>query len=113
MLYRQMPKNGDNLSILGFGAMRLPLRTDGSIDAPRAIRQLRSAINRGVNYIDTAWPYHAGHSEPLVGLALSGGYREKVKLATKLPSWLLESREDMDRYLHRQLEQLGTERIDY
>ncbi len=113
MLYRTVPKNGDELSILGFGAMRLPLLKNGSIDAPRAIRQIRSAIDGGVNYIDTAWPYHGGHSEPLVGLALAGGYRQKVRLATKLPSWLVEKREDMDRYLDRQLERLGSDRIDY
>ncbi len=113
MLYRTMPKNGDWLSSLGFGTMRLPLRKNGSIDAPRAIRQLRSAINLGVNYIDTAWPYHGGDSEGLVGLALGGGYRDRVRLATKLPSWLLEKREDMDRYLDRQLGRLGTDRIDY
>lgn len=113
MLYRTMPNSGDRLSILGFGAMRLPVKRNGAIDAPRAIRQVRSAIDRGVNYLDTAWPYHGGHSEPLVGLALDGGYREKVKLATKLPSWLIETREDMDRYLDRQLERLGTGHVDY
>jgi len=113
MLYRTMPGSGDELSILGFGAMRLPLKKNGAIDAPRAIRQLRTAVDRGVNYIDTAWPYHAGLSEPLVGLALANDYREKVKLATKLPSWLVAQQEDMDRYLHRQLERLGTDRIDY
>ena len=99
MLYRNMPKNGDELSILGFGCMRLPVKADGSIDEERATKQLRSAIDAGVNYVDTAWPYHGGASEPFVGRALAGGYREKVKLATKLPSWLIEKRADMDRYL--------------
>jgi len=113
MQYRTMPKSLDELSILGFGAMRLPVLPSGAIDAIRAIRQIRSAIDRGVNYVDTAWPYHGGQSEPLVGLALAGGYRERIKLATKLPSWLVETREDMDRYLQRQLERLGTDRIDY
>jgi len=54
MLYRKMPKNGDDLSILGFGLMRLPVTQDGKIDEPRAIRQIRDAIDRGVNYLDTA-----------------------------------------------------------
>ncbi len=113
MLYRKMPKNGDELSILGFGCMRLPDKADGSIDEERAKRQVRYAIDHGVNYVDTAWPYHMGQSEPFVGHALAGGYREKVKLATKLPSWLIEKREDMDTFLNAQLEKLNTDHIDY
>ncbi|MFP5239197.1 MAG: aldo/keto reductase, partial [Acidobacteriota bacterium] len=112
MLYRKMPKTGDELSILGFGCMRLPM-ADGKIDEPRAIAQIRGAIDRGVNYMDTAWPYHGGESEPLLGKALKDGYRDKVKIATKLPTWLINTREDMDRYLNAQLEKLGTDRIDY
>jgi hypothetical protein len=108
-----MPKNGDELSILGFGCMRLASKADGSIDEERATKQLRYAIDHGVNYVDTAWPYHMGESEPFVGRALVGGFREKVKLATKLPSWLIEKREDMDKYLKAQLEKLRTDHIDY
>jgi predicted aldo/keto reductase-like oxidoreductase len=113
MLYRKMPKNGDELSILGFGCMRLPTKADGSIDEERGIKQVRFAIDQGVNYVDTAWPYHMGASEPFVGRALAGGYREKVKLATKLPTWLIEKREDMDKYLNAQIEKLRTDHIDY
>jgi predicted aldo/keto reductase-like oxidoreductase len=113
MLYRKVPGNGDELSILGFGCMRLPVKEDGSIDEERAIKQVRYAIDRGVNYVDTAWPYHGGQSEPLLSRALASGYREKVKLATKLPTWLLNSREDMDRFLNAQLEKLHTDHIDY
>ena len=112
MLYRRVPKNGDQLSILGFGCMRLAQK-DGAIDEERATRQLRHAIDRGLNYVDTAWPYHAGASEPFVGRALANGYRERVKLATKLPTWLVKSREEMDRYLNLQLERLQTSSIDY
>jgi predicted aldo/keto reductase-like oxidoreductase len=112
MLYRQMPENGNQLSILGFGCMRLPLK-DGKIDEERATKQIRYAIDNGVNYVDTAWPYHLGESEPFVGRALTCGYREKVKLATKLPSWTVKSREDMDRILNSQLERLKTDHIDY
>jgi len=112
MLYREMPSNGDELSLLGFGCMRLPEK-DGAIDEERAMRQVRSAIDRGVNYIDTAWPYHAGQSEPFVGRALADGYREKVNLATKLPAWMVHSREEMDVFLNAQLEKLNTNRIDY
>jgi predicted aldo/keto reductase-like oxidoreductase len=113
MLYRKMPKNGDELSILGFGCMRLAMKADGSIDEERATKQVRDAIDQGINYVDTAWPYHMGQSEPFLGRALADGYRDKVRLATKLPSWLIESREDKDKYLNAQLEKLRTAHIDY
>ncbi len=113
MRYRTMPKNGDQLSILGFGCMRLPATPEGAIDEERAIAQIRRAIDAGVNYVDTAWPYHAGASEPLLGKALRDGYRQRVKVATKLPSWLIKSREDMDRFLDAQLARLETDHIDY
>ncbi|WP_440955481.1 aldo/keto reductase [Methanosarcina sp. Mfa9] len=113
MLYRKMPKNGDELSVLGFGCMRLPVKEDRTIDEERAKNQVRYAIDHGVNYIDTAWPYHMGASEPFLGRALADGYREKVKLATKLPSWMVESREEMDKFLNAQLEKLNTDHIDY
>ncbi len=112
MLYRKIPENGDELSILGFGCMRLPLK-EGQIDEERAAQQVRYAIDCGVNYIDTAWPYHMGKSEPFLGQTLVDGYREKVKLATKLPSWTVKSLEDMDRILNAQLERLRTDHIDY
>jgi len=112
MLYRKILKNGDELSILGFGCMRLPIK-EGKIDEDRAAQQVRYAIDHGVDYIDTAWPYHMGESEPFLGRALVDGYREKIKLATKLPSWTVKSREDMDRILNAQLEKLRTDHIDY
>jgi uncharacterized protein len=112
MLYRTMPKNGDRLSILGFGAMRLPLK-GRKIDEPRATAQIRLAIDRGINYIDTAMPYHGGESEPFLGRALADGYRQKVKLATKLPHWDVRERADMDRFLSFQLQNLRTDAIDY
>ncbi len=113
MLYRTMPKNGDVLSALGFGAMRFQLLENGTVDEPRAIAQLRSAIDQGVNYVDTAYPYLGGQSEYIVGRALKDGYREKVKIATKLPRWLVEKREDMDRFLDEQLKKLDVDTIDY
>lgn len=112
MQFRTVPKTGDRLSILGFGCMRLALK-DGAIDEDRATRQLRTAIDRGVNYVDTAVPYHNGASEPFVGRALGGGYRDKVRLATKLPHWSADSAKDMDRLLAAQLANLQTDRIDY
>jgi len=115
MNYRTFPGAKERLSILGFGCMRLPLNSDDSsdIDTERAKRMVRAAIDRGVNYIDTAYPYHGGNSEAFVAETLQDGYREKVHLATKLPTWLIETREDMDKYLNEQLERLQTDRIDY
>jgi predicted aldo/keto reductase-like oxidoreductase len=93
--------------------MRLPIAKDGIIDEKQATEMLRYAIDHGVNYVDTAYPYHKGESEPFVGRALQGGYREKVYLATKLPSWLIKSQADMDRYLDEQLKRLQTDHIDF
>jgi len=113
MLYRRMNNVESDLSILGFGCMRLPIAKDGIIDEKQATEMLRYAIDHGVNYVDTAYPYHKGESEPFVGRALQGGYREKVYLATKLPSWLIKSHADMDRYLDEQLKRLQTDHIDF
>ncbi len=113
MLYRKMPKNGDELSILGFGAMRLPTRSNGSIDEEKATQMVRYAIDNGVNYVDTAWPYHMGQSEPFLACALADGYREKVKIATKMPQWMVKSHVDMDHFLNAQLQKLNTDHIDY
>lgn len=117
MLYRKFPRCSHDVSILGFGAMRLPLAGDqqdpGNINEQLAIEMIRTAIDGGVNYIDTAYPYHNGMSEVVVGKALAGGYRDKVFLATKLPSWLVTNREDMDRFLNEQLARLNTDHIDF
>lgn len=121
MLYRKMGKTGESVSILGFGCMRLPVK-DGRpdlIDEAKASEMFEYAIDRGVNYFDTAYPYHSGvpmqkgMSEVFTGDFMSRGYRDKVFLAMKLPSWLINSREDMDRYLNEQLERLKTDRIDF
>lgn len=115
MQYRTLGKDKDKVSILGFGCMRLPVLKDApdEIDEHEAIRQIRYGIDQGINYIDTAYPYHFGKSEALVGKALQDGYREQVQLATKLPSYLIETRQDMDRYLDEQLERLQTDHIDF
>lgn len=113
MIRREMGKTGEKVSALGFGCMRLPTRDDQSIDVDEATRMLRFAIDNGVDYVDTAWGYHNGQSEPFVGSALQDGYRDKVNLATKLPSWLIKSREDMDYYLNEQLRRLRTDVIDF
>jgi len=112
MLYRTMGRTGDKLSVLGFGAMRFPQKR-GRIDESQAIRQIRFAIDQGVNYVDTAMLYHMGANEPFLGRALADGYREKVKLATKPLRSAIKTREDMDRVLKAQLAMLRTETIDY
>jgi len=112
VLYRTVPKTGDRLSILGFGCMRFPSKGRG-IDEERTIRQIRYAIDNGVNYLDTAPVYHMGKSEPILAKALAGGYREKVRIATKLPHWFVSEHADMDRILDGQLENLQTDHIDY
>jgi len=112
MLYRRVPKNGDELSILGFGCMRLPLNGQ-VIDEERAIKQIRLAIDNGVNYVDSAPPYHNGESEKVLGKALLDGYRKKVKVATKLTPFMLDKAGDMDKMLTLQLQKLQTNHIDY
>ena len=107
---------GITVSRLGFGAMRLPtmqLDSKRVIDRKEAVAMIRHAIDQGVTYVDTAYPYHGGESELVMGEALQGGYREKVTLATKLPVWLVKKREDMDRYLDEQLTKLKTDHVDF
>ena len=115
MQYRTIGRYKDKVSILGFGCMRLPVLDNehDKIDEAEATMQIRYAIDSGVNYIDTAFPYHSGTSEAFVGRALKDGYREKVFIATKSPSWLIESRNDLDKYLDLQLKNLQTEYIDF
>jgi predicted aldo/keto reductase-like oxidoreductase len=113
--YRSFGKLDWKGSVLGFGAMRLPV-IDGkmaNIDEEEAGQMVRYAIEHGVNYIDTAFPYHEGQSERCIGRILQGGYRDRVKLATKLPSWLIHSPDEFDRYLDEQLDRLQTEHIDF
>jgi predicted aldo/keto reductase-like oxidoreductase len=115
MKYRRFGGLAWKPSALGFGCMRLPKtsKEPGDIDEPEAMRMLRYAIDHGVNYIDTAYPYHSQKSEPFVGRVLKDGYREKVRVATKLPLWLVESAEDFDRFINEQLARLQIDHIDF
>ncbi len=111
MRYNQFGTLGET-SRLGFGLMRLPCREDGSVDEERAIRLIRRGIDGGITYVDTAYPYHGGQSEAVAGKALKDGYREKVKLTTKMPCWKIERREDMDAVLDEQLRRLDLPYVD-
>lgn len=109
MQYRKIEKTGDELSVLGFGAMRLPTR-NGRTDEKRATEQIRYAIDHGVNFIDTALAYM---NEQLVGRILSDGYREKVKIATKIPAWKVDKPDELEKTIHVQLDNFNTSYIDY
>ncbi|MCE5256105.1 MAG: aldo/keto reductase [Spirochaetaceae bacterium] len=120
MQYRNMGNTGIKVSALGFGCMRLPtLGAPDRIDEEAATRLIHRAIEAGVNYFDTAWFYHntmagqMGEGEPFVGRALSGGWRDRVYLATKLPQQSVKDSEDMAGFLARQLERLQTDHIDF
>jgi uncharacterized protein len=120
MQYRTFGKIDFTPSALGFGAMRLPVlaNADGKpdfkqIDYPKATAMLRRAIDGGVNYVDTAWMYHEDTCEAWVAEALKDGYREKVKVATKMPVWHVQKPGDFDRILNTQLERLQTDSVEF
>jgi uncharacterized protein len=116
MQYRTFGQMDWKVSALGFGAMRLPTVSEGGkevVDEAETIKMIRTAIDQGVNYVDTAYPYHDGQSEVVVGKALQDGYRDKVKVATKLPCWLVEKPEDFDTLLNEELRRLQTEHVEF
>ncbi len=112
MKYRKLGNTGIDISALGFGTMRLPEK-NGKIDTPEAVRIIRTAIDEGVNYLDTAYFYHNGESEILVGKALGDGYRNKAYIATKSPMYKIKSEDDFDKILDEQLKKLDVEHIDF
>ncbi|MGB8258956.1 MAG: aldo/keto reductase [Terracidiphilus sp.] len=117
MQYRNFGKLDFHVSALGFGCMRLPSvdgkRGSGQIDEGEAIRMIRRGIDGGINYLDSAHVYHEGRSEVVLGKALRDGYRERVRVATKLPVWAVAAEGDFDRLLDEQLTRLGTGHIDF
>ncbi|MDR3296363.1 MAG: aldo/keto reductase [Clostridiales Family XIII bacterium] len=116
MEYRKFGNLEQEVSALGFGMMRLPTENGafaGAILEKETIEMVRYAIDRGLTYVDTAYPYHGGASEVVTGKALKDGYRDKVKLATKSPVWMIQKEEDFERYLDEQLKRLGDDHIDF
>ena len=120
MKYRTLGSSGIRVPALGFGCMRLPLlagRKDTkrrcAVNVPEAVRMMHYAFERGVNYFDTAWGYHMGWSEVVLGRALSGMPRDKVMVTTKLPVWMAKKPADFRRLLATQLRRLRTDYLDF
>jgi len=113
MKYRRLGKTGENVSILGFGCMRFPVKEDGKIERKESAEMINYAIENGVNYFDTAYPYHHEESEPFLGEILNNGLRNKIFLATKYPSWLTKKYDDFYYYFEEQLKRLKTDHFDF
>ena len=113
MEYRTLDKLGIKTSLLGFGCMRFPTTADGRIDEARAQQMLDEAYAAGINYFDTAFPYHNGESEPFVGKAMKKYPRDSFYFATKLPCWDVKVREDATRIFNLQLEHLQSDYVDF
>jgi len=115
MQYRTFGKDKRKVSILGFGTMRLPTdngKMSGTVNEKEAARIVQYGIDHGINYIDTAKIYHDGECEAILGRILQNGYREKVTIATKLPTWEIESIKDADKIFNEQRKDLKTDKID-
>jgi predicted aldo/keto reductase-like oxidoreductase len=112
--YRTFGRLDWKVSALGFGCMRLPSKgpVPFRADTEESVRLIRHAIDMGINYFDTAWPYHLGASERILGRALDGGYRKKVYLVTKSPIFIIRAAEDFDKHLHNQMAKLQTDYLD-
>lgn len=110
---RKIEKLGVEPSLLGYGCMRFPVTEDGAIIEEEAALLLDKAMENGVNYIDTAFPYHNEKSEEFVGRYLEKKDRDSFYLATKLPVWKLEKQEDVRRIFEEQLAKLRTDHVDF
>ncbi len=111
MKKRKLGLKGPEVSILGFGCMRLPI-SKGKINRPEAESMLLQAIDAGVNYLDTAWLYHNGESETFIADTITGSRRDEVIIADKMPSWLIEDSADLDKYFDLQRKKLKSSRIE-
>jgi uncharacterized protein len=115
MKYRRFGKLDWCVSVLGFGIMRLPLVDNNQlqINEAEALKMIHYAIDNGVNYLDTGYFYHNGQSETIVGKALKGGYKEKVKIATKMPIVAVQTADDFERFFSEQIKRLDVPKIDF
>ncbi len=115
MDYRSFGQLDWKVSALGFGTMRLPIigKDQAKVNEPESIKLIRCALDQGVNYVDSAFTYHDGNSETVIGKALAGKYREKAKVATKMPVFSVKSKEDLDDILSVQMKRLNTDYIDF
>jgi len=119
MQYRTMPGSDEKLSALGYGCMRLPTHVGGPasslIDTPKAKAQILGAIERGVNYLDTAAPYHLGASESFLGehILSDSALRQRVNIATKLPCMRIKTTDAMGATFDKQLAKLRVDHFDY
>ena len=112
MQYRKFNSVEREISLLGMGIMRLPRLENGKADEEESVKMIRHAIDEGINYIDTAYSYHGGDSERILGKALKDGYREKTLIADKLPTWLIEKEEDIQPIIEEQFKRLDVGFID-
>jgi len=114
MKYRKFGSTGFKVSALGLGCMRLPTKKlmPLQVDMPKSIKLIKSAVDKGINYIDTAWVYHLGASEKIIGSALQDGYRKNVHLVTKSPLFLVNKAEDFNKFLNKQLKKMQIDYID-
>ncbi len=110
MQYRKNPRNGQELSALGYGCLRFS-KKGKDIDQAKAEEEMKRAIEAGVTYFDTAYTYPG--SEVCLGTFLAKGYRDRVSIATKLPHYYIKKTEDFDRYFNEELERLQTDHVEY
>lgn len=115
MEYRVHQKTGEKVSLLGLGCMRLPKvdPTKDAIDIAAANAEIDAAYQNGITYFDTAWPYHGGQSETVIGAALKKYPRESFFLADKMPAWALETLEDREKVFSKQLEKCQVDYFDF
>lgn len=115
MHYRDFGNTGVKVSTLGFGAMRLPeeeIKGKYQVRQEESIKMIQGAFELGVNYIDTGYGYCHSQSELVLGKALQG-WRDKVYLSTKMPTWLAKKTGDYRRFLCEQLKKINVEYIDF